>query len=323
MTSWRSLAVQTASIAGIAALAAWLVSRYAGDDTIEFATSLALWIALAESWVVLSGYTGYVSLGHAAFVGAGAYAMVLCWGQVPFWLGLCLAAAVAGGLAAILGGPCLRVRGPYFVILTLGIAEFLKYLVIDIEAGLGRFGRLLLGAPDPTALFLVAATLAAAAYVLAHLVRHSRFGTGLRAIRENETCAEMTGVPVTRLKITAFVLSAIIPGAAGAILVSRTGYFEPAQIFSPQISLTIITVCIVGGSDGPAGPLLGAVFLQALSDSLSQSAPQLYLIILGVVLVLFVVAMPDGLVGRIIPPLQRLRARLRGRASGPVGGHPT
>ncbi len=292
------MGVSAALIVIVAALAGWMVGSALGEDGIEFATGLALWIALAESWIVLSGFTGYVSLGHAAFVGAGAYCTVLLWGVVPFWLGLCLGAVVAGVLALAVGAPCLRVRGPYFVILTLGVAEFLKYLVIDIEARLGKFGRLLMDAPEPGVLLQVAVGLAAAAFLLAYAVRHSRFGLGLRAIRENETCAQMTGVDVRALKIAAFVLSAIIPGAVGGVMVSRTGYFEPAQIFSPQISLTIITICIAGGSDSPWGPLLGALFLQLLSDWLSQTAPQLYLIILGLVLIAFVLGLPDGIVGQ-------------------------
>ena len=303
------MAVHAAVILIVAAMLAWLGQRMLGDDGIEFATSLALWVALAESWIILSGYTGYVSLGHAAFVGAGAYCTVLTWGAVPFWLALCLGGLVAGALAAIIGAPCLRVRGPYFVILTLGVAEFLKYVVIDIEARVGKFGRLLLDAPDPGVLFLVALGLAAAAVLVAYGVRASRLGLGLRAIRENETCAQMTGVDVRALKIGAFVLSAVIPGAVGGVMVSRTGYFEPAQIFSSRVSLTIITICIAGGSDNPWGPLLGAVFLQLLSEWLSETAPQLYLIILGVVLIVFVLGIPDGLVGQWSGLTRRLRAR--------------
>lgn len=307
MIGARRMGMTAGAVLVATILLAGLVDRLGGDDGIEFATSLALWIALSESWIVLSGFTGYISLGHAAFVGAGAYTTVLLWGVVPFWLGLCLGAAVGGVLAAAIGTPCLRVRGPYFVILTFGVAEFLRYLVIAIEARLGKFGRLLLDAPDQDTLLFVAAGLAGCAFLIAYAVRHSRLGIGLRAIRENETCAEMTGVRVGVLKIGAFALSAVIPAAVGGVMISRTGYFEPAQIFSPRISLTIITICIAGGSDSPWGPVLGAVFLQLMSEWLSESAPQLYLIILGSVLVLFVLCMPDGLAGQWGGLKRRLR----------------
>ena len=159
------------------------------------------------------------------------------------------------------------------------------------------FGRLLMDGPGPRPLFLLACGLAAAAFVLSYAVRHSRLGIGLLAIRENETAAEMTGVPTVRLKIVAFVLSAIIPGMVGCVMVARSGYFEPLQIFSPQISLTIVTTCIIGGIDDAPGPVLGAVFLNLLSQALWEKAPQLYMVILGVLLIAFVLKMPDGLYG--------------------------
>jgi branched-chain amino acid transport system permease protein len=282
-------------LAGLVATAA--VAGLAGNATLAFATNLACWIALTESWLILSGYAGYISLGHAVFVGTGAYVFVLTWGMIPVWQGFLAAASASGLLACLIGLPCLRVRGPYFVILTLGVAELAKNIVINIEASLGMFGRLLMDGPGPRPLFLLACGLAAAAFVLSYAVRHSRLGIGLLAIRENETAAEMTGVPTVRLKIVAFVLSAIIPGMVGCVMVARSGYFEPLQIFSPQISLTIVTTCIIGGIDDAPGPVLGAVFLNLLSQALWEKAPQLYMVILGVLLIAFVLKMPDGLYG--------------------------
>ena len=282
-----------------------LLPHLAGNAGLAFATTLACWIALTESWVILSGYTGYISLGHAVFVGLGAYVFVLSWGLVPIWLGLVAAGLASGILACVIGAPCLRVRGPYFVILTFGVAEFVKYVVINIEASLGMFGRLLLDGPSPRELFILAACLALVAFALAWTVRHSRLGIGLRAIRENETAAEMTGVPVVRLKIIAFVLSSIIPGMVGCVMVMRSGYFEPMQIFSPQISLTIITTCIIGGIDDAPGPVLGALLLNLVSQWLWTRAPQLYMIILGLLLIGFVLKMPEGLYGRLLSLVRR------------------
>ncbi|MCF4167370.1 branched-chain amino acid ABC transporter permease [Zavarzinia compransoris] len=289
----------------VALLAAFVVPGMAGDYGIEFATTLVLWIALVQSWVILSGYTGYVSLGHAAFVGAGAYVFILTWGAVPFWFGLVAAGFTSGLLALIVGGPCLRVRGPYFVILTLGVAEFVKYAVINIEASLGKFGRLMIGTPEPVDIYRMAVGLAAIAFVMALVARYSRFGVGLRAIRENEVAAEMTGIRVRWLKVGAFGLSALVPGVVGALMICRTGYFEPLQMFSPQLSLTIITMCVAGGSDNPWGPLIGALFLNILSELLWDSAPELYTVILGVVLVFVVLRMPEGIYGTAVKRLAR------------------
>jgi branched-chain amino acid transport system permease protein len=278
-----------------------------GDYWLGVLTTLSMWIALTESWIVLSGMTGYISLGHAVFVGLGAYVFVLTWGEVPIWLGLMLAGLTAGGTALLIGLPCLRVRGPYFVILTLGVSEFGKYVVVNIEASLGKFGRLVLGGPEIDDIFRMMLALAVVAFLLAWFVRRSRFGAGLRALREDEEASQMVGISATHLKITAFVVSAIIPGMVGSLLVLRSGYFEPLQVFNPLVSLTIITMATIGGSDDAPGPLLGTIFLVGLSELLWSTAPQLYMVILGALLIFFVLNAPDGLYGRIRPYFSHLK----------------
>ncbi|MFP6759979.1 MAG: branched-chain amino acid ABC transporter permease [Alphaproteobacteria bacterium] len=261
------------------------------------ALDLLMWVALAESWVLLSGMTGYISLGHAVFFGAGSYVMVLCWGLLPFWLVVPLAGLVAGLLALGVGYPCLRVRGPYFVILSFGVAEFVKFVVVSIEAGLGRAGRLLFGTPSLETLYFVMLALATAAVVMVYQVRRSRFGAGLRAIREDEDAAETIGVPTTRFKLLAYGLSAIIPGMVGAVMVLRSTYFEPLHVFNPVVSFTIVSMAIIGGSDDAPGPFMGAVSLVILSEILWANLPELYMILLGVLLVGFVLGAPNGIYG--------------------------
>src|SRR5690606_23049081 len=126
----------------------------------------------------------------------------------------------------LVGYPCLRVRGPYFVILTFGVAEFVKFIVINIEAELGKAGRLVFGAPGLAELYYIMLVLAALATAGAYVARRSRFGAGLRAIREDETAAETIGVSAARLKLAAFALSAVIPGMVGSVMVLRSTYFE-------------------------------------------------------------------------------------------------
>ena len=266
--------------------------------------SLLMWIALAESWAMFSGLSGYISLGHAVFYGAGAYVTVLLWQVAPLWLGIVASGIAAGVLAVCLGWPCLRVRGPYFVILTLGVSEFVKYVVISTEAALGRNGRLLIGTPSLTVLFEAMLALAVISAIVLHMVRSSRLGAGLLAIREDEVAAEAVGVNAPALKLLAFALSAIIPGMVGGLMILRSTYFEPLQAFSPTTSFTIVTIAILGGSDEVPGPLMGAVLLVLLSELLWARAPEIYMIILGVLLVAFVLFVPEGLLGR----LQRLFA---------------
>ena len=190
-------------------------------------------IALTQSWVSFSGLSGYVSLAHAVFYGLGAYIMAVFWQELPIWQILPLAGAAAVILAVVIGYPALRVRGPYFVILTLGLSEFVKYIVVAVEAATESKRPLLLGTPDPEMLYYLLFALAVIASLLTFWLSHSRWGVGLRAISEDETAAATLGVPVAFLKTGAFALSAFIPGMVGAVWVMRTTYFEPLELFSP------------------------------------------------------------------------------------------
>jgi branched-chain amino acid transport system permease protein len=287
-----------AILAALVMLAA-VVPGFADAYLLGVGLNLLMWVALTESWIVLSGMTGYISLGHAVFYGTGAYFMVLTWSHLPLWLAVPMAGGLAALLALALGFPCLRVRGPYFVILTFGVAELVKFVVVNIEAGLGKAGRLVFGTPPLEDLYYVMLVLAAAAVVLAYWVRRSRFGAGLRGIREDEEAAETIGIAATRLKLLAYALSALIPGMVGSVMVLRATYFEPLQVFNPVVSFTIVSMAIIGGSDDVPGPLLGAGFLFLLSELLWATAPEVYMIVLGALLVGFVLAAPDGILGRL------------------------
>jgi branched-chain amino acid transport system permease protein len=276
-----------------------LVPLFVGAYWLGVLLQLLSWIALTQSWVAFSGLSGYVSLTHAVFYGLGAYIMALLWQDVPIWQILPLAGAASVVLAIVIGYPALRVRGPYFVILTLGLSEFVKYVVVAVEAAIGSSGRLILGAPDPEVLYYLLLALAVVASALTFWLSQSRWGVGLRAIREDETAAATLGVPVTFLKTGAFALSAFIPGIVGAIWVMRTTYFEPLELFSPAVSFSIVTIAIVGGSDQAPGPILGATFIVILSELLWARAPQLFLILLGLLLISFVLFLPRGLYGEI------------------------
>jgi branched-chain amino acid transport system permease protein len=286
------------------ALAAAALPLIAGDYYVGVGLLLLMYVALTQSWTVLSGMTGYVSLGHVVFYGLGAYVAVLVWGEIPLAGIVALAALAAFLLAALIGLPALRVRGPYFVILTFGLAELAKHVVIVVEGWLGKFSRVIFGAPGLSTLFYIMLALAVAATLLTFLVRRSRFGRGLLALRENEEAAETVGVPTVRFKLLAYALSALIPGAVGSVMVLRQTYFEPAQIFDPVISFSIVTMAVVGGSDDVKGPLLGAAGFVLLSELLWANAPQLYMVLLGLLLIVFVLFAPQGLSG-LLPARQR------------------
>lgn len=295
-----------AAVLGTLAAAPLFVSQYG----LSVALNLFMTVALAESWLVLSGLTGYVSLGHAVFFGLGAYIMAVCFDQAPFWAVIPLGGVAAALLALVLGFPALKVRGPYFVILTFGLAELVKFVVVTIESAVGNFGRILMNVPDVAVLYELMFGLAVAAFALVAVVQRSRFGAALRAIREDESAAETIGINVRFAKVAAFVLSAVIPGMVGAVMAMRSAYFEPMVAFSPMVSFTIVTTAMIGGSDTPMGPLLGAVLLVGASELLWVHAPEVYNILLGVVLIVFVLRVPEGIHGRAVAWLGRLRRRM-------------
>jgi branched-chain amino acid transport system permease protein len=294
--TWRPLdAVLALALVAVAAL-----PFYAGQYTIGIGLSFLMWVALTQSWVLLSGLTGYVSIGHVVFYGIGAYVVVLFGTGAPLWLSVPLAGVVAGIFAALVGYPVLRVRGPYFVILTFGLAELVKFSVIAIESYLGKFSRIFFGGPSLETLFFIMLALALGATAAVWLVRRARFGQGLLAIREDEEAAETIGIPLARYKLLAFCLSAIVPGMVGGVMVLRSSYFEPVPVFDPMISVTIVTIAIIGGSDDLRGPVLGAALLLLVSETLWAQAPQLYMVILGVLLIAFVLFAPEGVCGRLM-----------------------
>jgi branched-chain amino acid transport system permease protein len=282
-------------VAAFVALAA--LPLFADDYVIGVGLALLMWLALTESWCVLSKMTGYVSLGSVVFYGLGATLVVVTWQKVPLYLAVPGAGLLAAAFAALVGLPVLRVRGPYFVILTYGLAELVKYSIVAAESAAGTASRILFGAPDLVTIYFAMFALALASIALLSWVSGSRFGHGLRSLRENEEAAETLGVPVVRYKLVAFVLSAAVPGMVGGVMALRSTYFVVGQVFDPMLSVTVIAMAVLGGGDDTRGPLLGVAFLALLSELLWARAPLMYMIVLGVILFVFVLLVPEGLVG--------------------------
>jgi branched-chain amino acid transport system permease protein len=286
-----------AALWGAVVLGLAVLPFVANDYVVGIGLAVLMWLALTQSWCVLSRLTGYVSLGHVVFYGLGATVVVVTWQKVPLWVSVPVAGLVAAAFAALIGGPVLRVRGPYFVILTFGLAELVKFSIMAIDSAAGTASRILFGTPDLVIVYFSMLALALAAVALLTVVSGSRFGHGLRSLRENEEAAETLGVPVLRYKLLAFVLSAAIPGMVGGVMALRSTYFVPGQVFDPMISVTVIAMALLGGGDNARGPLLGVLFLALLSELLWAQAPLLYMILLGAILIVFVLLVPEGLLG--------------------------
>lgn len=272
----------------------------ASDYYVSVFLDLLMWIALTASWIILSGYTGYISLGHAAFYGLGAYLMAMMWTQIPYVFAVILAGMFSAGFAFAIGFPFLRVRGPYFVILTLGLTEITKYIFINLEIKLGgTVGRILMMTPGLHTLYYSILVVTVMATATAYFVKNSRFGTGLFSIKEDEDAASALGINTSFYKWLAFGISASFPGMVGAVLALRRSYIDPYTVFSPIVSFQVIVMAFLGGLEDVEGAIVGAVILTLISEALWARYPYTYMIILGIVVILIVKFMPLGLVSPI------------------------
>ena len=260
---------------------------------------LFMWIALAQSWNLISGLTGYVSFGHVAFFGMGSYTTAILVVQGVAWP----LAAVAGGvmavvLAFVIGWPCLRLKGPYFGIAMLGLNEVLRVMASYFEGLTGGGLGLSLPTLDASVRIYYAMGLVAAAVTgLTYLIVTSRFGLRLMTIREDEVAAEAMGIDTFRYKIYAFLLSAAAPGIVGGLAARDMGYIEPISVFPLVTTITMIVMVLFGGKGTIWGPVLGAVILFTFQELVWAHFPHAHQILLGGIIVTVVLVMPRGILG--------------------------
>jgi len=259
-----------------------------------------MWVALAGSWNLISGLTGYVSFGHVAFFGAGAYTgAILIASSGWSWPLAALAGGVAAGVLALgIGWPCLRLKGPYFAIAMLGLNEVLRALVSYFEGLTGGGNGLSMPTLDATVPVYYAMGLTALAVTLgSRLIIGSRFGLRLMTIREDEMAAEAMGIHTFKHKLLAFLLSAIGPGIAGALAARDQGYIEPLSVFPLATTITMIVMTLFGGKGTVWGPVLGAVVLFVAQEMVWARYPYIHPLLFGAIIVAVVLAMPRGILG--------------------------
>jgi branched-chain amino acid transport system permease protein len=254
-------------------------------------------VALAVAWAFFSGPTRYLSLATGAFFGAGAYTTAVIMATLPWPLPVLAAAVVAAAMALLVGTLALRLRGPYFAVFTFGLAELTKHTLIWYETGVtGTVGRLMLNPPGPVTLYYTVLAVAALALGTAMWLPRGRWGIALVGIGADEERAETLGIDTTRIKIAVFALSAAFMGAVGGAMAPRWTYLDP-QVFNPLVSFQAVIMALLGGATTVAGPVLGAVFLGLLSETLLLQFRYFYMLSLGLVLIAVVLLLPAGLAG--------------------------
>jgi len=294
------LAARVAVAALGAALLAtpWVLPAYHRSLTLAILAD----VTLAVSWAFFSGPTRYLSLATGAFFGAGAYTTAVVMARLPWPLPVLAAAAVAAAMALLVGTLALRLRGPYFAVFTFGLAELAKHTLIWYETGVtGTVGRLMLDPPGTTTLYYTVLGVAVLAVTTAAWLPRGRWGIALVGIGADEERAETLGIDTTRIKIAIFALSAAFMGAAGGAMAPRWTYLDP-QVFNPLVSFQTVIMALLGGATTVIGPVLGAVFLGLLSETLLLQFRYLYMLSLGLVLIAVVRLLPAGLSGLLRRP---------------------
>jgi branched-chain amino acid transport system permease protein len=282
---------------------------YAPQYTVILLTSIFMYIIITVSWTIFSGPTGYISLAPAAFFGAGVYTSALLGVLLPLPAVIGIGGLASFCLALLVGALTLRLRGTYFVMFTFGLVELLLHFVLWWEVNItGTTGRVV-PTVDNTTVYYLMLIIFAILMLTAYLIRRSRFGLALESIGDNEEAAAHTGINVTALKIITFAISATFMGAAGAIMATRWTYIDPRIAFNPLLSFMPALMAIFGGMGQLYGPIIGAAIFTYLEEFLITRFPYYYMLIFGIIMVVAVLYLPDGLVGLIQKLWKRISER--------------
>ncbi len=270
---------------------------------LRLGTTVLMYGVLAMSWNFIGGMAGYPSFAVAAFFGLGAYTgAVAQTNGVPVGLAWAAAGLAALGFAALLGLALLRLRGHYFAIASLVVAEVLREIVNSMTDITG--GGMGLNLPVPTMasvdaqarfFFYAMLLLAAATFAATLLTVNSKLGFGLRCIQQNESAADMLGVNTTFYKVSAFMLSGVFVGMAGAVYASWVYYIEPPDVFDVLFSVKAIVMVLLGGAGSVFGPLVGAAAFLSLEELVWRHYLELHTGVLGLMIVALVLFLPRGL----------------------------
>ena len=275
---------------------------FAGYGILQF-------VVLAVAWSILGGYAGYVNFGTSAFFGVGVYTAVFLFKAfgAPLAVQIAAAAAVGALLGFALGLLTLRMQGIFFSIATIALTIVIETTVTNWRFVGGAAGIQMQRPPVMAPftsyvqmLFFVQALLAVVAVAIARYIQGSRIGRGLQALKDDELAAECTGVPTLRLKVLACVISGALMCAAGAPAAMYLQYADPSSAFNLNYSVSALAMSLIGGTAHWAGPVIGAILLGGTQQFLTVTiSSEVNVLVLGVMLVVFVVAAPEGLLGLI------------------------
>jgi len=272
-----------------------------------------LFAGVGLAWNLVGGYAGQLSLGHVAYFGLGGYGLALFHNKLdfPIWAALLAGVALAIAAAIPIGRVAFRLRGPYFALATIAFAEVLRHCAKNLPrltgGDVGVQVPQLFTTDHSRWFYWSAVALTAFAFAVTVLVVRSRFGYALQAIREDEDTALACGIDATRTKLTALIISAALTAVGGALYASLYLFIVPDQMFAIDISTTEIAIPVMlGGTGTLLGPIVGSALLETAAELFKNLFHEAHLLIYGILIVLIVLFLPEGIVGAIA---HRLRTR--------------
>jgi branched-chain amino acid transport system permease protein len=265
-----------------------------------------IYLAMANMWNLLAGYSGLISLCQPAFIGLAGYTLVIfTWIGLPFYLGIIAGALVAAAFAILISIPVFRLSGIYFAIGTLVIPEALRIVFflwrpVGGELHGGGAGYMVKGVTgvSMTEFYWLALVIGMASIFLMRLILRSKLGLGLASIRDNDRTAASCGIDVFRLKLYSFVIGAFVTGIAGGIFYIYQGYIEPASAFNIRWTMVVMLATVIGGMSTEEGPIVGTAIVVFLHFLLARYAG-ISLLIQGIILVGIMLLAPQGIMGLI------------------------
>jgi len=301
----------------VLALAPWMVRD---PFFIHLMIEVLVWTVLGASWNILGGFAGQVSFGHAAFMGTGAYTTMILYLDlgVPPWYGILLGGLAASLISLPIGFICFRLRGPYFALSTLAVAEIIRLVALNWESlTAGPVGLLITTLPPVTfrgeslnweskiPFFYIVLVIAMGALGATQFLARSRLGAYLLALRDDIDSAEAIGINTVQARVAGLFLSAFLAGVAGGFYAWYLRYIDPDSVFSIALSVEMVFIAVVGGLTTVAGPLVGAVFLVSVAETFREHFLVGHLIFYGLFMMIAIRFMPEGIWGRL-----RLKRRI-------------
>lgn len=273
-----------------------------GNFIIRFCTDIILFAIMASSWNLIGGYTGYGSFGNVVFFGIGAYltGLLMNLWNLNFFFALFLSGLGCALFALLMGLPVLRLKGHYFAIATLGVAEAIKALVQNLEITEGNSG-LYLPMPDLPIdvtykfFYFVSFAVLTILLIVTFFILKNKLGYGLIAIREDEDAAASAGINTTLFKTLAFCLSGFFTGLAGSIYAYQQGFIKPEPVFNVGITVKMIVMAVFGGIGSLFGPLIGAISIEIISEFLSNHFLIAHTLFFGTIIIIAILFAPRGI----------------------------